>query len=174
MVEDFNNPEHCNPLIYLTHNVIFRTLCSRILPENQGAAMLRLSKRSEYGIMAMKYVAEMNNGERCSARAISEYFNISYDMIAKILQKLMRNGLVRSKKGKNGGYQLVRESRVISLGDIISAIEGRVFSSDCDPEKGLSCDQKGLCNLENTIKRIRRDITNYFNGIYLNDLDNDM
>lgn len=45
---------------------------------------------------------------------------------------------------------------------------------DCDTEKGLRCDQKGLCNLENTMKRIRRDITNYFHGISLNDLDDDI
>ncbi len=52
--------------------------------------MLRLTKRSEYGIMAMKYVAEMHNGERCNARAISDYFNIPHEVIAKILRKMVK------------------------------------------------------------------------------------
>ena len=100
--------------------------------------MFRLTKRSEYGIMAMKYVAEMHNGERCNARAISDYFNIPHEVIAKILRKMVKKGLIQSRKGKNGGYQLARESGLISLGDIISAIEDRVYESRLRYGKGVT------------------------------------
>ena len=136
--------------------------------------MLRLTKRSEYGIMAMKYVASVKNGESCSARAIADYFNIPHEVIAKILQKLVKKGLVQSQKGKHGGYKLLREPGMITLGDIISAIEDRIYNIDCATERGLRCDQKGICDLEGVMKRIQKDITNYFHSISLIDLDREL
>ncbi len=62
----------------------------------------------------------------------------------------------------------MREPGSITLGDIISAVEDRIYNIDCATERGLRCD------LEGVIKQIQKDLTNYFHGISLNDLDRAM
>ncbi len=137
--------------------------------------MLKITKRCEYGIMAMRYIAAQQNGnstafKTCSARSIADYFNIPPEIMAKILQKLVRKGLIVSQKGKNGGYNLSKKAHDISVGDIIMALEDCMNIVDCSTEKGLSCDQLGVCAIENPMKRIQKDLNNYFNNITLVDL----
>jgi len=133
--------------------------------------MLRLTKRSEYGIMAMKYIASRNSSSSCSAREIAEWFNIPPEILAKVMQKLVKKGLIHSHQGKNGGYTLSRKPRHISIGEIILAIENSISVVDCSTEKGLSCDQIGVCEIQSPMIKIHRDITNYFDNISLVDLD---
>jgi len=132
--------------------------------------MLRLTKRSEYGIMAMKYIAERNGSASCSAREIAGWFNIPPEILAKVLQKLVKKGLIDSHQGKKGGYTLSKKSNRISVGDIILAIEDNISVVDCSTEKGLSCDQIGVCSIQSPMIRIHRDLTSYFNNITLDDL----
>lgn len=132
---------------------------------------MRLTKRSEYGIIAMKYIASLDNGEACSARYIAEHFNLPQEILAKIMQQLVKKGLVRSKKGKHGGYRLTQRPDRITLGDVIMAVEESLNVVDCSTEKGLKCDQMGLCNIENPMKKIQRDLNNYFRSITLVDLE---
>ena len=135
--------------------------------------MLRLTKRSEYGIMAMKYIAERDNPGSCSAREIAEWFNIPPEILAKVMQKLVKSGLLESHQGKKGGYTLLKTPPMISIGDIIMAIEDSISVVDCSTEKGLSCDQIGVCSIHNPMIKIHRDITNYFSNIALSDLNED-
>lgn len=132
--------------------------------------MLRLTKRSEYGIMAMKYIASRNGAGSCSAREIAEWFNIPPEILAKVLQKLVKKGLIDSFQGKKGGYSLSKKSSRISVGEIIMAIEDNISVVDCSTEKGLSCEQIGLCSIQNPMNKIQRDLTSYFNNITLDDL----
>lgn len=64
--------------------------------------MLRITKRSEYGIMAVKYIAAHSNSHSCSAREIAEWFNIPTEILAKVMQKLVKKKLINSHQGKNG------------------------------------------------------------------------
>lgn len=133
--------------------------------------MLRLTKRSEYGIMAMKYIASKDTPTTCSAREIAEWFNIPPEILAKVMQKLVKKGLIHSHQGKNGGYTLSRTPVQISIGDIIMAIENNISVVDCSTEKGLSCDQIGVCSIQSPMIKIHRDLTNYFKNISLIDLN---
>lgn len=133
--------------------------------------MLKLTRRCEYGIMAMKYIASNQKPALCSARSIAEYFNIPPEILAKILQKLAKRGLITSHKGKNGGYDLSKIPQDISVGDIIIAIEDCIDIVDCATEKGYSCDQYGVCDIQNPMIKIQKDLNNYFHGIMLSELD---
>ena len=135
---------------------------------------MRLTRRSEYGIIAMKYIASMDDGEACSARFIAERFNLPQEILAKIMQKLVKKGLIRSQKGKHGGYRLTHRPDQITLGDIIMAVEESLNVVDCSTEKGLKCEQMGLCDIENPMKRIQRDLNNYFHSITLFDLEREI
>src|SRR5919205_471380 len=91
--------------------------------------MLRLSKKSDYALMAMKHLAlrgDRGANASSSAREIAELYDIPIELLAKVLQRLVRGGLLASQQGTRGGYQLARRPTLISVADVIQAIDGPV------------------------------------------------
>ena len=68
--------------------------------------MLKLAKSVEYAIFALKYIAENPHSDCISTKEISEKMNIPYDLLAKILQRLVKDGIIISVQGTKGGYSL--------------------------------------------------------------------
>lgn len=131
--------------------------------------MFRLSKKVEYGLIAVKHMAGVNLP--CSAKEISEKYSIPYDLLSKILQKLKKEKVLDSIQGIKGGYILVREPSSITLAEIFNAIEGDKYILDCgrheDPE---ACSIYETCILSSPLKKIQREINSYFNKTKLADI----
>ena len=77
--------------------------------------MLRLSKKADYALMAMKHLAEKGGASSTSAREIAEQYDIPLELMAKVLQRLVRNGLLASTQGTRGGYILQRSPETITV-----------------------------------------------------------
>src|SRR5258705_5350372 len=86
--------------------------------------MLRLSKKADDALTAMKHVAPRGDRGSSSAREIAGLYDIPIELMAKVLQRLVRRGLLASYQGTRGGYQLARVPTQISFADVIQAIEG--------------------------------------------------
>jgi Rrf2 family protein len=116
--------------------------------------MLRLSKKADYALMAMKHLAVRGDRGSSSAREIAEQYDIPIELMAKVLQRLVRRGLLVSHQGTHGGYQLVRVPSQISVADVIQAIEGPVTVTACSTEEG-QCEQFSKCNVRDPLFRVR-------------------
>jgi Rrf2 family protein len=77
--------------------------------------------------------------------------------MAKVLQRLVRRGLLVSHQGTRGGYQLSRAPVQISVADVIQAIEGPVTVTACSTEEG-QCEQFSKCNVRDPLFRVRERI----------------
>ena len=77
--------------------------------------MLRLSKKADYALMAVRHLALRQDAGAASAREIAEQYCIPVELMAKVLQRLARQGIVTSQQGTRGGYSLARSARVISV-----------------------------------------------------------
>src|SRR5215208_3304189 len=109
--------------------------------------MLRLSKKADYALMAMKHLAVRGDRGSSSAREIAEQYDIPIELLAKVLQRLVRGGLLASQQGTRGGYQLARLPSQISVADVIQAIDGPVTVTACSSEEGIgTCEQFAKCN----------------------------
>lgn len=89
------------------------------------------SKKCEYALQAILYLASIEKGENVSARDISESLRIPKEFISKILQSLVHVKIVGSKKGKDGGFYLAKSPSKIRLIDIVEAIDGSEFFTTC-------------------------------------------
>ncbi len=89
------------------------------------------SKKCEYGLQAVLYLAAKNIGEIITADEIANKLNIPKEFVSKILQSLTESGLVGSKKGKAGGFSLAKDSAKIRLIDIVAAIDGLGIFNTC-------------------------------------------
>src|SRR5438128_2628672 len=119
--------------------------------------MLRLSKKADYALMAMKHLAVRSDRGSSSAREIAEQYDIPIELMAKVLQRLVHRGLLVSHQGTHGGYQWARRPAQITVADVIQAIEGRVTVTACSTDDG-QCEQFSKCNVRDPLFRVRERI----------------
>src|SRR5262245_55548444 len=119
--------------------------------------MLRLSKKADYALIAMKHLALHGDHSASSAREIAEQYDIPIELLAKVLQRLVRRGLLASHQGTRGGYHLARGPAQISVADVIQAIDGPVAVTACSTEEA-SCEQYAKCNVRDPLWRLRERI----------------
>ena len=120
--------------------------------------MLRLSKKADYALIAMKHLALRGEHGSSSAREIAEQYDVPIELMAKVLQRLVRRGLLASHQGTRGGYELARRPGQISVADVIQAIEGPVTVTVCSPADDGQCDQFAKCNVRDSLWRVRERI----------------
>lgn len=116
--------------------------------------MLRLSKKADYALMAMKHLALRPDAASASAREIAEQYDIPVELMAKVLQRLARHHLLTSHQGTRGGYRLARASCAISVADIIEAIDGPLTVTACSTE-AENCGQYAKCSVRDPLWRIK-------------------
>src|SRR5215471_740807 len=119
--------------------------------------MLRLSKKADYALMAMKHLAQKRDVSSTSAREIAEQYDIPIELMAKVLQRLVRMGLLASTQGTRGGYTLGRPASSITVVDVIEAIDGPLTVTACSTEKH-DCDQFSKCSIRDPLWQIRERI----------------
>jgi Rrf2 family protein len=120
--------------------------------------MLRLSKKADYALIAMKHLTLNRDAASTSAREIAEQYDIPIELMAKVLQRLVRTGLLTSHQGTRGGYALSRPSTTISVADVIQAIDGPFTVTACSSESDAGCEQYGKCNVRDPLWRIKERI----------------
>jgi Rrf2 family protein len=116
--------------------------------------MLRFSKKADYALMAMKHLTLQADIGSCSAREIAEQYDIPVELMAKVLQRLARKGLLASHQGTRGGYHLARSARLITVADVIQAIDGPVTVTACSSGDDR-CDQYAKCNVRDPLWRLK-------------------
>ena len=119
--------------------------------------MLRLSKKADYALMAMKHLALRGDRGSSSAREIAEQYDIPIELMAKVLQRLVRSGLLVSTQGTRGGYTLRRPAGSISVADVIQAIDGPFTVTACSTENS-GCEQYSKCSIRDPLWQIRERI----------------
>ena len=119
--------------------------------------MLKLSKKSDYGLIALRHLATNGGNGALSAADIAEEYGISSTLMAKILQKLARKGLVQARHGSSGGYQLARDPASITVFEVIDAIDGPLAITSCVTSHG-ECDHTTMCTVREPLQRINEGI----------------
>jgi len=89
------------------------------------------SKKCEYGMQAILYLAAHEKGKLVSAEEISKVLKIPREFISKILQSLRESGLISSSKGRAGGFSLAKAASRIKLIDVVAAIDGLELFDNC-------------------------------------------
>ena len=89
------------------------------------------SKKCEYGLQAVLYLAAKEKDTLCSAEEISGELKIPKEFTSKILQDLTEKGIIFSRKGREGGFKLALKADQIKLIDIVEAVDGLQIFTGC-------------------------------------------
>jgi Rrf2 family protein len=131
--------------------------------------MLRLSKKADYALMAMKHLATRQDAASCSAREISEAYEIPLELLAKVLQRLVRSRLLQSVQGTRGGYRLSRPPGNIPVADVIQAVDGPLTVTACSDDDH-NCEQFSKCSIRDPLWKIRGRILETLSTVSVADL----
>jgi Rrf2 family protein len=134
--------------------------------------MLKLTKKADYGLMAMKHLAERAPYGACSAKDVADAYGIPQEALAKILQRLVKSGLLHSQHGMNGGYKLARDPATISAFEVIRAIDGPLFITSCITVRG-ECDQTDRCTIREPLRRVNESIEQVLRRISISEMKED-
>jgi Rrf2 family protein len=132
--------------------------------------MLRFTKRADYGLMAIHYIAVHDDVGSVSAKRIAEEFSIPPELMAKILQRLAKQGLIVSQNGPKGGYMLSRQPAEITVGEVIRALEGPISIVSC--LEG-ACAQIERCSLRRPVHKLQAAISQVLDTMSLAELTSD-
>ncbi len=130
--------------------------------------MLKLTKKADYGLIALRHLAE-SGVAASSSKEIADAYHLPQEALAKILQRLVKAGLVRSRHGMNGGYVLARDARDISALEVIVAIDGPLFITSCSNEK-VQCEQGDLCSVREPLRKVNDGIRELLGHISIWDM----
>src|ERR1041385_5555913 len=131
--------------------------------------MLKLTKKADYGLIAMRYLAD--RGTSSSAKDVAEAHGIPTELLAKILQKLVKAQLLVSHHGINGGYVLARDPHSISAFEVIRAIEGPVFITSCVTVSGTNWEHPARCPAREPLRKVRESIEQVLSQITIRSAD---
>jgi len=105
---------------------------------------MRMSTKGRYGLRLMVALADRYGTGPVDVRTISREQAISANYVHVLLGTLKTVGLVRSTRGRDGGYELARRPATITAFDVVSALEGQTAPAECVAEPG-ACPRAGTC-----------------------------
>ncbi len=128
--------------------------------------MLKLSKKVEYGLMAVLHMDAARGHGLVTSKEIAEAYDIPSELLGKVLQKLAKAGIVESVQGSRGGYELSRPLEELTLGQVVQWLDGPVNIVPCC-DGSTTCRQHATCNIKNPVQQIQEDVVDYISGLSL-------
>lgn len=131
--------------------------------------MFNLTRRGDYAIRGMVYLAGLPDEQTSSLGAIAQDADVPPQLLAKIFQQLGRNNLVRSYRGTGGGFSLGRSPEKITLLEIVEAVEGPISMNRCLMGKSV-CSRETFCTVHPVWKKVQDKMKDILSHVTLKDL----
>lgn len=133
-----------------------------------------LSKKTKYGIKALAYIAKQPNAKPVQASEIASSENISQKFLESILLMLRKSGFLGSKKGKGGGYYMIKKPEEIEMTSVIRVLEGPIAMVPCVSinyyEKCEDCPDEHTCSVHKLMVQVRDCTLGVLSGNTLADI----
>ena len=130
--------------------------------------MLKITRKVEYALIALRHLQANEQGKLSSAKALSSEYSIPKELLAKILQKLSKEKIIHSVKGPRGGYKISKDPSTINMTKIFEIMEGPMGIVDCYFDS--NCEQLNGCTIKEPLNRINQSIRTMFDKMTLADI----
>lgn len=131
--------------------------------------MLKITKKVEYALIALKFMGNRAGDELTSARELCDNFGMPFDTMAKVLQAMNQANWLSSVKGIKGGYTLTADLSKISFMELSRTIEGKDVDDVCMGHKGM-CELHGTCNIVGPVSSLHRHVVAFLEQLTLDQL----
>lgn len=131
--------------------------------------MVRMNRKVEYALMALKIMSSKKANELTSAKEIVEGTGCPFDATARVLQKMAHHGILQSEQGASGGYRLVRELPGLSLYELMELILGPIAASKC-LQGPNPCDLAEKCNILTPMSVLNQKFQEFYKDVSVGEL----
>ena len=137
--------------------------------------MLRLTKKADYSLIALKHFASRfrETEDLISAKEVADSCGIPLPLLSKLLQKLGKSGFLVAEYGTNGGYRLARDPRFISALQVIRAIDGPIVLANCFTDSA-HCGHASRCTVKRPLRKIHDGILRLLENVSIEDMLQDV
>ena len=133
--------------------------------------MFQLSKKVEYGLIALRHMAIKPMGQVFTAKELAQEYDVPYELLAKVLQKLARAGIINSTQGVKGGYSLVKAPKEMPVSHIIRIIEEeKPMIAECYVDGADSCYLFDNCTIRKPLGKIQRHLNVLFDQMTIQEI----
>jgi Rrf2 family protein len=133
-------------------------------------SMMQISRKVDYALRATIYLSLQKDGRPVPVNEIAAHRRIPRKFLEKIIQDLIRSGLVKSHRGAHGGYTLARTPDGVTFRDIIESVEGPISLNVCVTDQH-DCSMIATCNMQRIWQEGQRRLLEFFADTTLADLN---
>ena len=130
--------------------------------------MLKLTRKTEYALIALRHLRFIGKDNVVSAKEIADQYNIPKPLLAKVLQDLARQSLIEPIQGPRGGYKLKAKLDSFSMTEFFELMEGPWGIMDCYFDS--NCELVETCNIRSPIQRLNESMRTMFDKMTINDV----
>lgn len=132
--------------------------------------MIKFSKKTHYAMVALMHLRRCGDGEQGTAREISARYGFPEDYLGKVLQKMVKAGLVESIQGARGGYRLTRAFEDLSVGCVVSAMKDLPTVKPAVDPSHAACADDCTCYVETVLEDVQLRVMDYLKTLRLDEL----
>ncbi len=133
-----------------------------------------ISKKTKYGLKALVHLAKSGIDETVQISAIAKEETIPRKFLESIMLELRKAGFLGSKKGKGGGYYLLKDPKAISISEVYRILEGPIAPVPCVSlnfyEKCDDCEDEARCEIHHLMERVRDNLLDIYTNTFISDL----
>jgi len=129
--------------------------------------MLKLTRKTEYALMALGQLSQPEGGGVTKVREIADAHDIPFPVMAKVMQHMARAGFVEPVQGARGGYRLKMDLADVNLWQFLERMEGPLGIVDCVNVSEDECTQVESCSIRNPMQVIDHTLKSVFTGLSL-------
>jgi Rrf2 family protein len=134
--------------------------------------MFQISKKVEYALIAMRHMALAPGESIVTTKEIAERYHLPYDLLAKVMQKLARNGFIASYQGVRGGYIFRLNPSEVKISSVINAIEGKpnVSIIQCESDTAETCIIHTTCTIKTPLVKLQSNINTVLSEMSISEM----
>lgn len=128
--------------------------------------MIKLNRRVEYALIALKYMSAKKPGQLSTAKEISDKYGCPFDATSRVLQQMASAGILKSEQGAHGGYQIVKDLDKLHFYFLNELILGNQGIAKCfHKETEQDCELASTCNIVSPVRYLNNKLTDFLKSI---------
>ncbi len=132
--------------------------------------MIKINRKLEYGLMALKHMRAKTVGELSTAKEIGAMYHAPFDVVAKVLQQLAHHGWLKVAYGVKGGYVLQRDLQTVTLLELTEILVGPIQLVECLAGENHDCTLSPSCNVADPLKKLNTKVKRFYQQITIAEL----
>ncbi len=132
--------------------------------------MFKINRKIEYALIALKHMSHKSPGQLTSAKEICDLYHTPFDPTSRVLQIMSQHEVVRAEQGAYGGYQIVKDLKKVTLGELCDMISGPIQIASCFSGDYSHCELNTYCSVIGPMLNLNEKISALFGQIKIADL----